>query len=234
MSPIAMATAVTIMLAICPNTMDRLCTGAADRRCSTPRRRVSTMPADRTSTAIPMKRTRLAGATYQNGLSGASVWVALRVASVNLVFEPSAAMRSMRATTSVRACTASVVDDSIRKSARTESPGTGAGRSLPPPARAGCRRSGPSGWLSTRTFIPSVVSARCSRRGDGCRRPMGSLGLPSRRPVMRMMTTGTSVPMMSRRRSPMARRRFTQMTAHSRLHHLAHPGHGQPARHQRR
>ena len=62
----------------------------------------------------------MAGATYQNGLSGASVWVALRVASVNLVFEPSAAMRSMSATTSVRACTASVVDDSTRKSARTE------------------------------------------------------------------------------------------------------------------
>ncbi len=42
------------------------------------------MPAERTSTAIPMKRTRLAGATYQKGLSGASVRVALSVVSVNV------------------------------------------------------------------------------------------------------------------------------------------------------
>ena len=33
-----MVTAVTIMLAICPNTMSRLRTGAADKRCSTPSR----------------------------------------------------------------------------------------------------------------------------------------------------------------------------------------------------
>ena len=68
------------------------------------------MPAESTSTAIPMNRTRLAGATYQNGLSGASVGVACNVASVNFVFGPSAAIRSMSATASVRAWTASVVD----------------------------------------------------------------------------------------------------------------------------
>ena len=66
-----------------------------------------------------MKRTRLAGATYQKGLSGASVCVTFNVASVNLVFDPSAAIRSISATTSVRACTASVVADSTRKSACT-------------------------------------------------------------------------------------------------------------------
>src|ERR1700722_6384027 len=212
--------------------MARLCTGAAESRCSTPNRRVSTMPAESTRTAMPMKRTRLAGATYQNGLSGASTGVARNVASVNFVFDPSAAIRSMSATASVRACTASVVDDSTRKSAFTELPGAG---SWTIPATTRPRRMSsvrPVLLFSTRTLIPSVVCGRCNSRADGWYRPIGSLGLPSSSPVIKMMTTGTSVPMMSRRRSPMARRKLTQMTAiTSRLHHLAHAGHGQASGH---
>src|ERR1700727_1012027 len=62
---------------------------------------------------------------------------------------------------------------------------------------------------------------------------MGSFGRPSSNPVIKMMTTGTRVPMMSSRRSPMARRRFTQMTANTLgLHQLPHAGHGQSTRHQ--
>ena len=162
---------------------------------------------------MPMKSTRFAGATYQKGLNGAWVWVACRVASVNLVLVPSAAMRSMSATTSVRACTASVVADSIRKSARTEllCDGSWTIPATTRPRRMSSVRS--VRLLSTRTLMPSVVSARCSNRGEGWSSPIGSLGLPSSRPVMRMMTTGTRVPMISSRRSPMARRRLTQMTA---------------------
>ena len=125
------------------------------------------MPAASTSTAMPMNNTRLAGATYQNGLSGASTGVARSVASVNFVLEPSAAIRSMSATASVLACTASVVDDSTRKSARTELPGDG---SCTIPATTRPRRmSSVRSCLvfSTRTFTPSVVCARCSSRAEG-------------------------------------------------------------------
>src|SRR3984957_7683350 len=227
-----MLTAVTIMLAIWPKTMERFLTGAADNRCSTPNRRVSTMPAESTSTAIPMNNTRLAGATYQNGLSGASTGVAFSVESVNDVFDPSAAIRSISATASVLACTASVVDDSTRKSAFTELPGAGS-CTIPATTRPRRMSSVRSVLLfSIRTLIPSVVCARCSSRAEGWYKPIGSLGLPSSNPETRMMNTGTRVPMMSRRGSPMARRRFTQMTAiTSRLHHPPHADHGQTPGH---
>jgi hypothetical protein len=147
--------------------MSRFLTGAADKRCSTPSRRVSTMPAASTSTAMPMKSTKLAGATYQNGLNGAPTGVARNVALVNDVLEPSAAIRSMSATASVRACTASVVADSTRKSAFTEFPGAG-NWTIPATTRPRRMSSVKSVRLfSTRTLIPSVVCARCSKRAEG-------------------------------------------------------------------
>ena len=171
------------------------------------------MPAANTSTAMPMNNTRLAGATYQNGLSGASTGVAFSVASVNFV---------------LRALGRHQVHERHRVRPRLHGVG---GRRLHQEVRpdrvSGCRqlddpRHHPApqdvvGQILLRALDPHLHAVGGLRqvRQPGRRtvEPDGSLGLPSSSPVIRMMTTGTSVPIMSRRRSPMARRRFTQMTA---------------------
>ena len=109
------------------------------------------------------------------------------------VREPSAAIRSSSATTSVRACTALVLADSLTKSTRCA-----------PAARRQRDQAGHDAptqdvvaQLRPVGLDPHLEVARVldqlQEPGEGCTSPTGSFGLPARSPVTKMNSTGNTV-----------------------------------------
>ena len=129
--------------------------------------------------------------------------------SVMWVDVPSAAIRSNRATTSVRACRASVVADCETKSTRMEFPVAGSPTrpATTRPRRMSSLSAARSG--SILIFTPAVWPTNSRSRAEGLTRPTGSLGLPASSPVTRMKRSGNTVARASMRRSPTMRRMLT-------------------------